>query len=31
MISGSNEHLQQEFEYTLVVTAGEFQKMQTGL
>ena len=27
MISGSNEHLKQEFEYTLlIVTAGEFQK-----
>ena len=27
MISGSNEQLQQEFEYTLlIVTAGEFQK-----
>ena len=29
MISGSNEHLQQELEYTLqilIVTVGEFQK-----
>ena len=26
MISGSNEQRQQEFEYTLIVTAGEFQK-----
>ena len=33
MISGSIEQLQQELEYTLlnpVVTAGEFQKMQSG-
>ena len=26
MILGSNEQLQQELEYTLIVTAGEFQK-----
>ena len=26
MISGSNEQLQQQLEYTLIVTAGEFQK-----
>ena len=26
MISGLNEQLQQQFEYTLIVTAGEFQK-----
>ena len=33
MISGSNEQLQQESEYTLlslIVTAGEFKKMQSG-
>ena len=26
MISASNEQLQQQLEYTLIVTAGEFQK-----
>ena len=26
MISGSNEQLQMQLEYTLIVTAGEFQK-----
>ena len=26
MISGSNQQLRQELEYTLIVTAGEFQK-----
>ena len=26
MISGSDEQLQQQLEYTLIVTAGEFQK-----
>ena len=26
MISATNEQLQQELEYTLIVTAGEFQK-----
>ena len=26
MISGLNEQLQQQLEYTLIVTAGEFQK-----
>ena len=26
MISGSNEQLQQQLEYTLIVTASEFQK-----
>ena len=26
MISGSNEQLQQQLEYTLIVTAGKFQK-----
>ena len=33
MISGSNQQLQQKLEYTLlnlIVTAGEFQKMQSG-
>ena len=30
MISGSNQRLQQQLEYTLIVTAGEFQKMQSG-
>ena len=26
MISGSNEQLQQQLKYTMIVTAGEFQK-----
>ena len=32
MISAANEQLQQQLEYTLtlIVTAGEFQKMQSG-
>ena len=33
MISGSNEQLQQQLEYTLIVTAGDIQKiskMQSG-
>ena len=31
MISGSNEKLQKELEYTLIVTAGEFKKCNLGV